>query len=609
MSGSDPRADAPAQASAECSDAARPDGRALPRAAWIVAILGLLSLRLACLDWGFAFDDYTHQLVLRGEIEHDTLGPWSLFDFGGPPRAGDPGYEQGGFPFWADSSMRARFLRPLTSAWLTLDHALFGTWATGYHLSQLAAYALLLVLLARLYLRLGLSPRLALAALCVYGCEDGSVAPVGWIANRSTLLVALGLVSALLLLESAGRRGSLWRAAAALIAGLLALGAKESGLGVLLLLALAASGALGVPRPREEHSGVTRVVVLGACLIAVVYLLAYLLLGYGTHTAFYPTPWTDPQGFVSFLTLHLTAGIATCAGPVVTDLGLMHAALRPPVIAIGAVVLLLLIRPLRGSLRELTAGRLLLAIALVTFLPQTMAAPSDRLIFVPMVGWAPLLAAAIARGLRSAARSRRVAARVLVASTLVLSPLMLLVINRGFGTQIDLARESLVNADVGQGAGPREVFVLQAPFGTMMLSAGAARLIETGQRDVRLWPLQFSRRPLRIERVAPDRFEFETTGESFLTRPFEYVFRSTLEVPAVGTRYQMPLFDAEVLAVDARGPRKFAIQLRADAGFDLDAPQLRYLAWDGERLTHRPMPAVGESLELEEAPETIPLAP
>src|SRR5262245_1582951 len=93
-----------------------------------VVLLGLL-LHAPSLWWGFCADDYGHQVVRRGAAGQSTMRPWNLYDFGAAPAPGEVNYENGAFPWWTDSDWMVRFLRPLTSLSLWLDHAVFGDWA------------------------------------------------------------------------------------------------------------------------------------------------------------------------------------------------------------------------------------------------------------------------------------------------------------------------------------------------------------------------------------------------------------------------------------------------------------------------------------------------
>ena len=553
-------------------------------------VLLLVALRLPSLTWGFGFDDWVHQAVLGGGLEHPSLRAWSLFDFGGPPQESGPLWELGGWPFWADTDFRARFFRPLTSLWIAGDHALFGSDPVGYHASQLLGFALLLAMLLRLWRRCGVPASTALLALCIFGLEDGSTAAVGWIANRSTLLAALGLAGGALALT----RGS---GAGALLGGLVALGAKESGVGVLLVLGLAAHRGW-LCRPR-------RAVALACGLIALAYAGTYFALGFGARSSFYPAPWVDLSTFLFYLSLHLSAGLASAACPTMTDAALFEPHMAAPVTIFGAMLVLALLRPVARSARALPAGPFLVAVGVLTFLPQILATPSDRLGFVPMVGWAPLLAVTVARG-RRAGGLPRAAATVLALSMLVLSPLTLVVVQRGFGQHFEEARVALEEAEVGDpGLGRREVFVLQPTIGPLMLGVAAQYAVTTGDTNVRWWPLQNARRGLELERTGARSMIIRSTDDPFLIRPFEYVFRTTRAVPEVGRTWTLAFHEVRLIEVDEHGARAFELEARDD----LDARHVRFLAYDGERMVHIEPPAPGERLTLPPAPEPFPFAP
>ena len=95
-----------------------------------VILFGLV-LHVPTLNMGFFADDYTHQLILQGLVDHPTMRSWNLYDWGETPRPGDSTYESGAFPWWSSNDWKGRFFRPLTSMTLWLDHAMFGEWALG----------------------------------------------------------------------------------------------------------------------------------------------------------------------------------------------------------------------------------------------------------------------------------------------------------------------------------------------------------------------------------------------------------------------------------------------------------------------------------------------
>ena len=100
--------------------------------AWII-LLGVV-LHLPSLGIGFYVDDYLHQLVLRGEA---PMHPLALYDFGELADWTDREGDVGSFPWWSTPDWKARFFRPLSSATIWLDHAIFGDFALGYQLVSL----------------------------------------------------------------------------------------------------------------------------------------------------------------------------------------------------------------------------------------------------------------------------------------------------------------------------------------------------------------------------------------------------------------------------------------------------------------------------------------
>jgi hypothetical protein len=116
---------------------------------WLWLVPFGLALHLPTLGMGFFTDDYSHQIILQG-AEHPTLRPWSLYDFGGVPAPDEPGRQFGFFPWWTSPDWKIRFFRPLTSLTLWLDHFLFGRWSVGYHLTSLAWFAGILILIGGL---------------------------------------------------------------------------------------------------------------------------------------------------------------------------------------------------------------------------------------------------------------------------------------------------------------------------------------------------------------------------------------------------------------------------------------------------------------------------
>ena len=132
------------------------------------------------------------------------------------------------------------YYRPLVTASLALDHALFGLEPWGYHLTHVLLHALnallVMVLVQRLYPGGGVPAGLAAALL--FATHPVHPNAVGWVAARSDLLVGLGTLCML----AAYHRAWVCRRPAPLILGVTAFAAallsKESGIMALVMTLL-----------------------------------------------------------------------------------------------------------------------------------------------------------------------------------------------------------------------------------------------------------------------------------------------------------------------------------------------------------------------------------
>lgn len=565
------------------------------RALLALVILAGLLVHASCLSWGFYADDYAHQLVLHG-AEHPSLKPWNLYDFGAFPQPGSADWERGSFPWWTAPDWKVRFLRPLASCSLWLDHALFGDRALGYHATGLVLFALLLWASHGLYRAWGLAPGAALLATLFVAVEDGGTIPVGWIANRNSLVEALFVVLAVLVVARAKRAS----AATVMLAFALALGAalsKESGVVAFPLVALSLFART------DETPARLKLAAAGASVACALGYVA-LLVGaeYGAHSAFYPTPWGEPAAFVRGLVLLLGTAPPAMASPFPPDVFWIA-----PELAQAAVWGSLVLIPVYFTGAASVALRLpratpFLLWTLATLAPQGGAPLSDRLLLVPMIGFAPLLALAVTRG-RAAGGWRRVGAWVLFALAGPLSALSCF--GRGVQfTEISARLRAVVlEAEVGAPElGQRDVFVLNSPSAVATLMPLPTWVRETGDEGVRFWLLQLGKRELTWTRTGASTFELRSEGAAFLTGPVEAVFLGEPPRSLAGRSWETSLFRVEALEAEPQGLRSVRFTLSSD----LDRPGVRFLAWDGERLARVATPAVGESVRV---PAAEPLQP
>jgi hypothetical protein len=270
------------------------------------------ALQLPTLDIGFFVDDYVHQLVLAG---HAPLGspmqPWSLYDFGEADawrNLEDPIWSP---IWWTSPDWKIRFFRPISSLSLRIDHWFWGDSPLGYHVMSLGWYVVALVLVLSLYRSIGFEPGAALAALALWATTNCGALPVGWIANRNTLLATVATLGAVLaVIRIRGR----WRIPAALVAAIVAVGCKESGVAAFVLV----GGWLALEAARTDGSIRRRTLVGAAVVVAVgvLYLGVLAGAGYGTRSGFYATPWLEPGRYSMHVLTLFTAGLLRSVQPV-----------------------------------------------------------------------------------------------------------------------------------------------------------------------------------------------------------------------------------------------------------------------------------------------------
>ena len=159
------------------------------RLIWLWAALLAVLASLPSLFVGFVNDDLNHRLVLEGRVPGRS-GTWfGLYDFTSPSLPASALTRQGIFPWFTDPALALRFLRPLSSATLALDHALFGRNALIAHVHSLLWMAVLAGIVGRLFQRWFSAPA-ALVSAVVFALSGVHAIPLSWLASRHTLVAA-----------------------------------------------------------------------------------------------------------------------------------------------------------------------------------------------------------------------------------------------------------------------------------------------------------------------------------------------------------------------------------------------------------------------------------
>lgn len=604
-----------------------PGRRRLVRPAALIATLLIVAgvvNHARSLGWGFVWDDFIHQLVLRGLVEDGGAGlqRWNLYDFGLRPEPGHPLFEAGIVPWWTDADFKARFFRPVTSLTIRLDYWLYGDWAPGYHLTSLALFVVFLVLAFQLYrdlvwhrLSAGHSV-IVLWALAFLALEDAHFLPVWWIANRNTLLASVFVVATVLCLHRQRRTGRQLYLVLAVLGFLLGCGSKESGIVAFPLIALYL--LLFEPRSQSEtaRQAILRLlrtrVLWTFALLTAAYLTFFLAAGYGTRSVIYPAPWSVPGEFLARLVVLVPVGLLSLFFGFVADIIPGNPQWAFP--AVGAAVVLVpaaglvLFRVVRLTpLSAFAAGWVVLSL-----LVEAGGDISDRLWMNASVGSALLIGLFFERlgSLQDLLAARRYPALILAGVLLLLGVIaavpMTALRSHVFTRLARGDRESILSADIDRSAPPpRDVFLLNSPSPMLALSSACTWRVGHDDPDTRLFPLQMGRRALSWTRNDQRTMTLTSGTSPFLDGRFEQVFRTARTAPRPGTEYQMVAFTATVVAAEPNGIRTVRFRL----GKSLDDPSYRFLVWRDGGLARIAPPAIGKTVQLAELQPPSVFAP
>lgn len=576
---------------------------------WAVLAAGLISI--PALFAGFAGDDLVQRLVLEGKVLGYELSPFALYEFTSPSFPARALMDAGMFPWFASPELSLRFLRPVSSASLTLDHLLFGRNAVLSHLQSWLWVVLLAATAASLYRR-WFAPGSALACSLVFALSTVHGTPTAWLASRHTLIAAaLSLLALAAWVQFREEKRGLFGALAPLllIGGLLS---SESGLVGVLLLACYEVGSRGLRR------GV--VGALGFALLGLGYLGAYVGLGYGTKgSSFYVSPFAAP---LDYLVLALSSVPALCAElllAVPSALAWFLPGARLPIVlaalaaAAGFAAILVAFRA-----RLARASRTLVWLSLWTFLGlfALIGAPADgRVLPLPAFGAAAVVGHALWL-VRSSLRERAPAATPTAAPSssrwwwAALAPLVLLHFGLSpllrvssavqYRAMSDDQRQLAEGANLGSCASGGSAYLLTASDPSLALYAAAALSFYT--------PDKAGAERLRVLAMVPQRLELGRPEPNVLTlqvvdlprrdNPFEGLYRPP-DAPLL-TGSEVEFADLAVRVEHAE--RGVFHRARFELRRDLDAPGTCLLVRRSGRLETLPAPRVGESVTLAHEP-------
>jgi hypothetical protein len=268
---------------------------------WGILVLGAIVF-LPAIRTPFFLDDYLHIAMVEGTfpVRRNPLDLYNFVDDGARPTLVSHGF----LPWWAHPQLTIRFLRPLSSALLFVDHNVFRGHPLPMHLHSLAWWALAVLAVRALYLR-AFSPRVSLIATAIFALAPCHTMPLAWLANREAI-VSLAFGALALGAHDAWRKAERRRDAllSALLFTLAFLGGGE--------YAIAFGGYVLALELLDKRSLAKR--ALGAAPFAlpgIVYLAVRAWLDYGAvGSGFYSDPIKAPLSFVTAMPWRFVALVA-----------------------------------------------------------------------------------------------------------------------------------------------------------------------------------------------------------------------------------------------------------------------------------------------------------
>ena len=556
-------------------------------------------LCLPGLKLGLVADDYMHVAVLEKLLP--IGGPLDLFDWApGSPEAIQPRIAHGPYPWTTDPNVRVVFFRPLSSALIALDHALFKNCVPLQHLHSTLWYGLI-ILACHLLFRRELPGVVAFLALLLFALDESHLFAAIWLANRNALVAAVpalfGLCAHLRWREDGWKPGlplSLLGYALGLLGG-------ETALGVLAYLAAYELFAAPGRWPRRLAA------FLPATGLVFVYLAVYKTLGYGAHgSGFYIDPIGEPWTYLSQAPSRIVGLVGAKLLGFPADLWALGSYIHILAVLSGlaGIALVALLLKHHWSLVKAQERRLLSWMApgaALSMLPVAATVPTSRLLLVPSVGVCVVLAVVLhawwqARKTIAVPRWRAAACWFLVVIHLLLPVAIWPAATAGFSViGRKMERDALSPQSDAAMAGASRFVLLVAPDPMVNVYAAIIRAVRRHEPMPEGWLIVSpSPYPHRVRRTAPNRLEIEIVGGSIGSQLADFLFSNGEHPFRVGHKVEVVGATITVLEASDIGPTKMAVEFDRS----LEDPALCFLSAKNGYLERMTMPAVGEEMDM-----------
>lgn len=513
-------------------------------------------LCLPSLGAGLQTEDYFHRHFVNAGVSAQDF--FAYLDANDTAQAALR--DRGDLPWIADEGLKSSFWRPLAALTHIVDYSAWPDTPWLAHLQSLIWYALLVMIVGRLYRHLATPLWLAAIAALLYAVDDTHGQTVGWLANRSALMATFFGVAALVCHVGWRNRGATLLGVLSPVLMALGLLSAEFALGAVGYF-VAFAAFLDPARPLRRVLSLVPIVTLCA-----LWWLVYRALGHGTvFSGLHVDPGAHPMAALDVALWRAPALLtASLALPPSDAWNFLSAAARVPWL-LGAFLFLLFVVVVFVPVfrRRADAGFWALG-ALLALGPIATTFPQDRLLLFVGIGafglvtvlWRELFVRFPSdQAPVSGSAAWRAAAVVLLSFWIVVhgvvSPILLpirsLTMAR-LGARIDLARDALFPETLDP---KRIAIVVNSPSFYLPSVAGSV----TSARGLpfrRFRQLYGGDGAAVIERVDDRRLRITSPG-GYATNAHDQAFRAPFRPMQAGDAVELRDLSIRVLSVTDDG--------------------------------------------------------
>ena len=591
------------------------------RALFFTTLVAALLLGLA-LQWpsyhgGFRGDDYVQWAMFRGHFP----APRSAFDLFSFAAGTHEDYltllDFGHLPWWSHPELRLRMWRPLASALMALDFDVWGRDPRWHHAHSLLWFGLLLVAAGRLLWRI-LPPPSAAVATLMFASAPCHTLPVGWLANRSTLVACTWAFAALELHLHARESRAFWPRLASVGASCVALLCGEYALSALvygLCFSLFWQRTPSVTARERARD------VLPMLAPICAYLALHSLAGSDVvHSGYYISPFKAPLDFAHALVTRvpvLSADLLFGLPSYYFHAGSPHRAwllsqnfVSPEVwrrlpdwrtwhVAIGYLGLLFGFALYAWLRRQPSRDKPPIWLALGTLLsllPCAGSLPEDRLLTAASLGSCALVACTLVSLVRRMRRAPPTAFLLGLSALALFVPISALARSfegaRAVRHGSEVARAWCLAAELPKDPETRVYVISTADFNSAV-NLPWLRLLEADQSPPRSYRrLSPGPMPVRLQRVSARTLDVLVVISDVYGSAVPSLYRDAASAVHTGERHELPGLVVTVLETYADNP----VRMRFDFDRDLEDPSLWFLAATDRGLRRIALPAIGDNL-------------